>query len=267
MRTYFALSLTIFLLLACASTTRPGVVGVERKQLLLVSSAEVDQMAAIHYAQQYEKAKSQGRLVADGPELDRLKVIAGRLIHQTGEFRDDTRQWKWHLTLINAPVINATCAPGGKITFYTGIIRKLELTDSEIAAIMGHEIAHALREHGREKVSGAVAQNLLTATALVATRNKEQQIGLANQFAQYLYVLPFSRQMETEADRIGLELAARAGYDPRSALSVWKKMSIASNGQSQPEFLSTHPSHATRYNDLASLMPRVMPLYQAAAKP
>lgn len=256
-----------FLLVGCVTTTRPGVVGVNRQQFLLVPAGDVERMAAVSYAQQYSKAKSQGRLITEGAELTRLKKIGSRLIRQSGEFRDDTKQWKWNLTLIDAPVLNASCAPGGKITFFTGIIRKLDLTDDEIAAVMGHEIAHALREHGRERLSNAVAQKALTNLALVSTQNKEKQIQLANQFAHYLFVLPNSRENENEADKIGLELSARAGYDPRAAVNVWRKMMAVMRGQNPPEFLSTHPAHSTRIAEISALLPKVIPLYEAAPKP
>jgi Zn-dependent protease with chaperone function len=163
----FHLSIRIYVILAiaallsaCANTTRPGAVGVNRSQLMVASSEEVNRISAASYNEQNQKAKDKNILVTSGPTYDRLKFIANRLIPQTVAFRDDTNQWDWRLTLINAPVLNATCAPGGKITFYTGIIEQLNLNDDEIAAIMGHEIAHALREHGRERVSQAAAQNV-----------------------------------------------------------------------------------------------------------
>lgn len=253
-------------LAGCASTTRPGAIGVERQQLLIVPAATVERMALVHYADQYSKAKAAGRLLESGPEYDRLKVIGGRLIRQTAVFRDDTKQWKWHLSLIDAPVLNASCSPGGKITFYTGIIRRLNLSDDEIAAIMGHEIAHAIREHGREKVSEAMGQQLVVSLAAASTKSPAQNAALANQVVQLLYTLPHSREKESEADKIGLELMARAGYDPRAAINVWRKMALAS-GQSTPEFLSTHPSDASRISELTALQPIVQPLYSSAPKP
>jgi len=261
------LAVTLTLLLGCASTTRPGAVGVTREQFMLVPAADVERMAAVHYADQFNKAKSAGRLLNDGPEYDRLKVIGGRLIRQSAVFRDDTRQWKWNLTLIDAPVLNASCAPGGKITFYTGIIRQLNLTDDEIAAIMGHEIAHALREHGREKVSQAMGQQLVLALAAANSQQPAQTLAIANQVANVLFVLPNSRDKETEADKMGLELMARAGYNPLAAINVWRKMAVATRGQNPPEFLSTHPAHSTRINELSALQPIVRPLYEAAPKP
>jgi predicted Zn-dependent protease len=254
------------LLAACANTTRPGAVGVNRSQFMMVSSDEVNRLSAVSYNQQNQKAKEKNVLVTSGPTLDRLKFIANRLIPQTEAFRDDTRQWDWRLTLIDAPILNATCAPGGKITFYTGIIEQLNLNDDEIAAIMGHEIAHALREHGRERLSQAMAQNLAVNVAMAAAGGYGSAVGAANQVAHYVFVLPNSRDNESEADAIGLELAARAGYNPMGAITVWQKMIQATKNKS-PEFLSTHPSGETRIEQLTALMPAVEPLYRAAPKP
>jgi len=256
----------IALLSACANTTRPGAVGVNRSQFMMISSSEVDRLSAISYNDQAQKAKEKNILVTSGPTYDRLKRIANRLIPQTGEFRDDTRQWNWQLTLIDAPTLNASCAPGGKITFYTGIIEQLNLSDDEIAAIMGHEIAHAIREHGRERVSQAMAQSAVANIAMAAAGGYGSAVSAANQVAQYVLVLPNSRQNESEADAIGLELAARAGYNPQAAISVWKKMIKATDSKSPPEFLSTHPSGETRIEQLTALMPVVEPLYQQSIK-
>jgi predicted Zn-dependent protease len=234
---------------------------------MVVSSAEVDRLSAISYNEQNQKAKEKNILVTSGQTYDRLKVVSNRLIQQTSVFRDDTRQWGWQLTLINAPILNATCAPGGKITFYTGLIDQLNLTDDEIAAIMGHEIAHALREHGRERLSQAMAQSAVTNIAMAAAGSYGSAISAANQAAQYILVLPNSRQNESEADAIGLELAARAGYNPQAAISVWKKMIKATDGKTSPEFLSTHPSGETRIEQLSALMPAVEPIYLNTQKP
>ncbi|OIM98762.1 peptidase M48 [Polynucleobacter sp. QLW-P1DATA-2] len=263
---FISLSL-LTLLLACANTTRSGAVGVNRSQFMLASSSEVDRLAAISFNEQNQKAKEKNALITSGPTYDRLKTISNRLISQTGIFRDDTRQWNWQLVLINATTLNATCAPGGKITFYSGLIEQLNLTDDEIAAIMGHEIAHALREHGRERLSQSMAQSAITNIAMMAAGGYGSAISAANQAAQYVLVLPNSRQNESEADAIGLELAARAGYNPQAAISVWQKMIKANQGKGPPEFLSTHPSGETRIEQLTELMPAVEPLYKAAPKP
>jgi predicted Zn-dependent protease len=254
------------ILSACASTTKPGAVGVQRQQLMLVSAEKVEQMALVNYTQQNRAAQQAGKLVTKGAEYDRVKRIAARLQPHVTAFRDDAAKWNWQLTLIDAPVINATCAPGGKITFYTGLIRQLKLNDDEIAVIMGHEIAHALREHGRERVSKAYAQNALTSTALAAAPNSQAQIEAAGTVAHYLYTLPNSRQNESEADAMGLELAARAGYKPDAAVNVWRKMGALDKGAQPPQFTSTHPSNETRISEITAMLPKVMPLYQGAAK-
>lgn len=255
------------LLVACANTSRPGVVGVERSQFMMISAAQIDRMSAISYEQQAKAAQKKKILITSGPEYERLKTIANRLIPQTAVFRDDTRNWNWGLQLIDSPIVNATCAPGGRITFYSGIINKLNLSDDEIAAIMGHEIAHAVREHGREQVSQALAQNIISNVALAAAgAGSAQSIDAANQIMQYVLVLPNSRQNEREADAIGLELAARGGYDPRAAITLWQKMSKESQGKNPPEFLSTHPSNENRIKELSALIPKVMPLYEAAKR-
>lgn len=255
-------------LVACTSTSRPGVVGVERTQFMMISAAQIDRISASSFEQQAKAAQKKNILITSGPQYERLKTIANRLIPQTAVFRDDTRTWGWGLQLIDSPMVNATCAPGGRITFYTGIINKLNLTDDEIAAIMGHEIAHAVREHGREQVSQALAQNVFSNVALAtAGPGSAKSIDAANQIMQYVLVLPNSRQNEKEADAIGLEIAARGGYDPRAAITLWEKMSKESKGKNPPEFLSTHPSNQNRIKELAALMPRVMPLYEAVKRP
>lgn len=262
-KAFVSLALTA-LLLACANTTRSGAVGINRSQFLAISSSEVDRLSTVSYNDQNQKAKEKNILITSGPAYGRLKTISTRLIAQTGVFRDDTQQWNWQLVLINAPILNATCAPGGKITFYTGLIEQLNLNDDEIAAIMGHEIAHALREHGRERLSQAMAQSAVANIAMAVAGPYGSAVSAANQAAQYVLVLPNSRQNESEADAIGLELAARAGYNPRAAISVWQKMNKATEGKGTFEFLSTHPSGDTRIEQLTELMPTVEPLYQAS---
>jgi predicted Zn-dependent protease len=165
------------------------------------------------------------------------------------------------VNLIESKELNAWCMPGGKIAFYTGIIERLKLGDDEIAAIMGHEIAHALREHGRERASQAMAQGLALSIIGAVAGVSQGGMDLTQLVLNVTLNLPNSREHETEADRIGVELAARAGYDPRAAVTVWEKMSQASEGQ-PPEILSTHPAPATRIADLKVYAARVMPLYE-----
>lgn len=265
-RTRCVLAGAIALLAACSSTTNPGAVDVSRRQLLIVPAETVEQIAAVGFSEQNEKARAAGKLVTQGPEHERLARIARRLQQQAGSFRPDAANWKWEIALIDEPVLNASCAPGGKITMYTGLIRKVNLSDDEIAMVVGHEIAHALREHGRERISQAAAQDVITQVALGAMQTREAQVRMAGQFAEILYVLPNSRKNELEADKIGLELGARAGFNPEAAITVWQKMAEASATGGSPAFLSTHPAHASRIDELRSMMPAVMPLFQAAAR-
>jgi predicted Zn-dependent protease len=251
----------------CASvkTTQAGAVGVERSQSMLVSSTEVDRAAAQQYAQTIAAARQKGVLDRNPAEVQRVRTIANRLIVQTSAFRKDAPGWKWEVHVITSDQINAWCMPGGKMAVYTALIEKLKLTDDELAAIMGHEIAHALREHGRERVSQQMAASLAVGVASAALGLGQGGAQLADMVAQVTFTLPNSRLHEQEADRIGVELAARAGYDPRAAVSLWQKMTQAGGG-SPPQFLSTHPSPENRIKDLGIYAQKVMPLYEAAAR-
>jgi predicted Zn-dependent protease len=251
----------------CASvqTTQAGAVGVDRSQAMLVSSAEVNKAASQQYAKTIAAAQQKGLLDRDPAAVQRVRTIANRLIVQTGAFRKDAPGWKWEVHVITSDQLNAWCMPGGKMAVYTGLIQKLKLSDDEIAAIMGHEMAHALREHGRERVSQQMAAALAVGVASAALGLGQGGTQLADMVAQVTFTLPNSRVHEQEADRIGVELAARAGYDPRAAVSVWQKMARADGG-SPPQFLSTHPSPENRIKDLEVYAAKVMPLYEAAAR-
>ena len=255
------LSLCLFMT-ACASTTGGGALGVNRKQFLLVSSDQVEAMALESYKGELGEASKAGRLNTDKATLERIRVIADRLIPQVAVFRADALKWQWEVNLETNPQLNAYCAPGGKIMFFTGIIQKLNLSDDEIAAIMGHEMAHALREHGRERVSQAMAQQMgiQLGAQVLGMQDKAQ---MAQMGAQLLFTLPNSRGQESEADVLGLELLARAGFNPQGAVSLWQKMSQAGNGGG-PAFLSTHPSGSQRIAELQSRIATVMPLYEQA---
>lgn len=247
----------------CSSTTNGGVIGGERKQLLLVSSEEVLRLSNQSYQKLLSDARRAGRLDRNTAQVARLKRIANRLIAHTSVYRTDALQWQWQVHTINSKEINAFVMPGGKIIFYTGIINELELTDDEIAAIMGHEMAHALREHSREQISRQVATQGTLGLAASMLGLSNGQVQAASLVGELGMGLPHSRTQESEADRIGLELMARAGYNPNAAISLWQKMQRAS-GDGMPEWLSTHPNSQSRINMLQSLIPSVMPLYQAA---
>ena len=245
------------------STTQPGAVGVERKQKMLVSSATVHRSAEKAYAQLIGEAQQKGQLNRDAAQLQRVRAIASRLIPQTGAFRPDAPGWRWEVNVITSKDVNAWCMPGGKIAFYTGLIERLQASDAEVAAVMGHEIAHALREHGRERASQAMARGIGIAVVGAALGVSGGAQDLTQMVLDLTFNLPNSRTDEVEADRIGVELAARGGFDPRAALSLWEKMSKTGSSQG-PNFLSTHPSHASRISDLRGYSERVMPLYEAA---
>lgn len=246
-------------------TTQPGVVGIERPQTMLLSSETVNRSADKAYRQVLAGAAKRNQLNRDPVQLERVRAIAGRLIAQTAAFRPDAPRWQWEVNVIESKERNAWCMPGGKIAFYSGLIETLALSDEEIAAIMGHEIAHALREHGRERASQAIAQGIGLAVIGAALRAPEAAMDLSELVLELTLNLPNSRTAEQEADRIGVELAARAGYDPRAALSLWEKMQKRARIQ-PPEFLSTHPSYETRLADLRSYAARVMPLYEEALR-
>lgn len=250
-------------LAACASTTDQGAIGLKRKQFMLLSSAEVDSMALESYQGALSEASKAGILNKDKTNLERIRVIADRLIPQVKGFRADALQWQWEVNLETKDELNAYCAPGGKIMFYTGIINQLKLTDDEIAAIMGHEIAHALREHGRERMSQAYAQQLglQIGGSLLGIDNNQAQ--LIQQVAAVAITLPHGRGQESEADVVGLELMARAGYDPRAAISLWEKMGKAGAGGGVP-LLSTHPSGPQRISGIQAKLPSVLPFYEQA---
>jgi predicted Zn-dependent protease len=242
-------------------TTQPGAVGVDRKQHMLVSEEEVEKGAVQAYAAEKSKAESEGKLNSNSALTSRVRNVAQRLIPKTGVFRSDAPNWEWEVNTLETKELNAYCMPGGKIMVYSGLVDQLNLTDAELAAVLGHEMAHALREHSRERISRAYAQQIALAGVGVLTGAGEGAIDLANTVASVTFQLPHSREQESEADTIGMELMARAGYDPNAAVSVWKKM-IAANQGGTPQFLSTHPSPQTRIKDLQALVPKVMPLYR-----
>mgnify|MGYP003666898302 CR=1 FL=1 len=254
-------------LAACQSvqTTGSGEVGVERNQLMLVSAEEVEQASAKQYAEVMAEAREQGVLNRDARQLERVRTITNRLVAQVDSFRPDAAAWPWEINVIRSDQLNAWCMAGGKMAIYSGLIEQLELSDDEIAAVMGHEIAHALREHARERVSRSMATGIGVSLAGAVLGAGQTGTNLMGQVARVTFELPHSRLHETESDRIGVELAARAGYDPRAAVSLWDKMSSRSSG-GPPKWLSTHPAHDERQLELRRASERVMPLYQQARR-
>jgi predicted Zn-dependent protease len=246
---------------------REGVdVGKNSSFAKLVPADQVEQAAAQQYLQMQRQAASKQALAPDDhPQTVRLRYIARRIIPFTTAWNPRAAQWKWEVNLIGSPQINAFCMPGGKIAFFWGILQKLQLSDDEVAMIMGHEMAHALREHARERIGKSMAtRGALEIGAAVLG------LGTAGRMAagmgEQLLSLTFSRSDETEADLVGMELAARAGYDPAAGITLWQKMGAASQG-APPEFLSTHPKGETRIKDIEASLPKVEGLYARAPKP
>lgn len=264
---YLLLTASVLALASCETvqTTQSGVVGIDRQQRMAVSAESIEQESAKQYAQLIAEERQKGALNRNAAQVNRVRSITSRLIQQVAVFRPDAQRWNWETNVLSSPEVNAWCMPGGKIAVYTGLIEKLQITDDELAAVLGHEMAHALREHARERASEqAIAGSVISVgSALLGIGD------LGQQGAEYAYMgligLPNSRSHETEADRIGVELAARAGYDPRAAISLWQKMGKMGGGPTI-KFLSTHPSSEDRLSDLSVYSQRVMPLYEQAKK-
>ncbi len=246
-------------------TTRGGVVGVDRQQRMssLVPASDVEATARQQYAQIVADARGKGLLNRDPEATERVRPIARRLIPNTSAFRDDAPGWAWEVNVLGSDDVNAWCMPGGKIAVYTGLIDKLHPSDDELAAVMGHEIGHALREHARERMAVAVPAGVVV--SIVGAIYGQGAQDVSSLFLQAMFVLPNSRVDEQEADRIGVELAARSGYDPRAGVSLWNKM-IGLGGSQPPQWLSTHPSHESRVRDLQEYSQRVLPLYEQAQR-
>ena len=260
MNKLFKLSLLLFvmsLLVGCSSTTLPGTFGAERKQFIILPENDYHIQAALDYGNMIGQLKQKGQLV----ENAQVRRVAQRLINQTNHYRIDAPNWNWQVNVIKNDSINAFAMPGGKIAVFTGMITKVKPTDDELAAVMGHEIAHALREHSREKASKAAAGRLTT--KLVTSYAGLGEYGnLAVQlFEKYGWNLPNSRSAETEADLIGLELMSRAGYNPNAAVTLWQKVAAANNSNNGISFLSTHPGTENRIKKIQETSPRMMVYY------
>jgi predicted Zn-dependent protease len=249
----------------CATTTKDSVSGVKRSQFMLLPSSSVDKMSAQAYTQTVAEAKKKSTLNVDKAMYQRVKGISDRLIAQVGVFRPDAEKWAWEVNVEKNDQLNAYCMPGGKIMVLSGLVEKINATDDELAAVIGHEIAHALREHGRERMSQAYIQEFglqALAAAIGGTAGSAAAQG-AGMGSQLFFSLPNGREQEREADKMGLELAARAGFNPDAAVTLWQKMGAQSKN-APPEFFSTHPASENRIKDLQALAPKVRPLYEAA---
>ena len=257
-------------LLAAGATAATGAlaqveVGSSSSLRKLVPAETPENSARQQYTQVLAEARAKGALAQDDhPQLQRLHAIAQRLIPHTAPWNPRSRDWKWQVNLIGSKQVNAWCMPGGKIAFYTGILDQLKLNDDEVAMIMGHEMAHALREHARERLAKSQATNIGLSIA-------SQLLGLgqlgdvAANLGTQLLTLKYSRDDETESDLVGLEIASRGGYKPEASVSLWQKMQAAS-GNGNPSFLSTHPSGANRIEELQANLPKVQHLYEKARR-
>jgi predicted Zn-dependent protease len=241
-------------------------VGKESRFSKLVPAEQVEAAAAQQYQQMLREASGQRALAgAEHPQVVRLRAIADRIIPYAQPWNKRAAQWRWEVNLLGGQQINAFCMPGGKIAFYVGILQKLQLSDDEVGTIMGHEVAHALREHARERMGKTAATRIGAGVLSSLLGLGGAGDALLNMGGQLL-TLRFSREDETEADLVGMDLAARSGYDPGAGVTLWQKMLAASKG-APPQFLSTHPAGETRIRDIQAKLPKVQPLFDKAAKP
>jgi predicted Zn-dependent protease len=251
------LATALLMLVAACATSPTG-----RKQLMLVSEDTAIKSSRQAYAQEMGKYQKEGKLVTDPRVLERVRTITERLVAQAVKARPDSAKWQWSVQVIDEPkTVNAWCMAGGRMAIYTGLILKVDPTDDELAQVMGHEIAHALANHTAERMSTAMAANAGIIAAGLMSDKPGQAMAMAAAAATVAVKLPNSRASENEADQIGIELAAKAGYDPRAAATLWQKMGKVGGG-APPEFLSTHPSDTTRQQRLGALAPKMMQYYQ-----
>ena len=253
------IALVIVLLVGACATNIAG-----RKQIMLVSEADAIAASRQAYINTLEPLEKEGKLDSNPALVIRINTITNRLVAQAKIMRPDTSNWEWSVKVIDDPeTVNAWCMAGGKMAIYTGLIDKLDATDDEIAQVMGHEISHALANHSAERMSVAMASNAALSVYQSTTQASAANTSLAVAAAQLAITLPNSRTSESEADKIGIELAAKAGYNPNAAVTLWQKMNRISGGGSL-EFLSTHPSPGNREQALKQLIPKMMPYYEAS---
>ena len=259
-----------FLLAAAGAAATPVLaqvdVGKTSAMAKLVPASTLEKSAAQQYSQMMAEAKAQGALASpNNAQLQRLRAIAQRLVPHTPQWNERAPGWKWEVNLIGSKQINAFVMPGGKIAFYTGILDQLQLTDDEIAMVMGHEMAHALREHARERLakSQVTGMGLSLGAQLLGLGDMGN---LAANLGTELLTLQYSRSDESEADLVGLEIAARAGYDPKAAITLWQKMAKATGDKGGMAFLSSHPSGPNRIKELEANLPKVESLYRRSPR-
>ena len=265
---YSVLFFLAFLVTGCASTTLKNQSGVDRKQLLLMPQSMVASLASDGYRAALQEASKKNKLNVDPFQVNRVKRISNRLIANATYFKPEASQWAWEINIEDSNEVNAYCMPGGKIMVYSGLIRKLNATDDELAAVIGHEISHALREHGRERMSTAAVQQLglIGFAAYISNTSNRNRANATMQAVSLgttlFFALLNSRTQEKEADAIGLELAARSGFNPFASVTLWEKMK-QQDTKKPPEFLSTHPSDDNRIRELTDLANKLKPLYES----
>lgn len=269
---YLAFLVSLCLPAWCFGQSSGGVnVGEASSMRKLVSAEQIERSSAQSYAQMKQEAAQHNALAhPDHPQLKRLRAIAQRILPFAPRFNSRAERWHWEVNLIGSSQLNAFCMPGGKIAFYLGIIEKLKLTDDEIAIVMGHEMAHALREHAREQqgkqvLTQATRIGLNIFSEFIAGGKYAGATQAVTGIGSNMLSLKFSRDDETEADIVGLDLAARAGFDPRAGVALWQKMAAANKG-APPQWLSTHPAGQNRIKEIERHLPEVMPLYEAARR-
>jgi predicted Zn-dependent protease len=258
MRGLVLLSLAAAALAGCSSNPITG-----RSQLLMVSEDTAVRESATAYTQMMGQLNGKRLIESGTPRVAKVVEITDRLIAQAIRLRPDAARWKWEVQVIDDPkTVNAFCMAGGKMAIYAGMWDKLHASDDEIAMVMGHEISHALADHTRERMSVAYSTGIGAQVLAIAIGAGDLGAQMMQRAAVYAIQLPNSRESESEADQIGIGLAARAGYDPKAAVTLWEKM--GSLGGAPTEFLSTHPSPQHRAARLKELGVSLMPAYEMA---
>jgi predicted Zn-dependent protease len=259
--TYIGILLLVLAAGGCATNPITG-----RQQAMMVSDAAAAQQSSQAYSQLISQARQKGALDEDTGSLQRVQSITKPLVAEAVKMRPETGSWHWDVHVLKSNEINAWCMAGGKMAVYTGLLQKIQPTDDELAQVMGHEIAHALLSHQAEKMSRAQMQKMGVGLGVLAGAmfgyNLSGMAGLADSLATVGLQLPNSREAEAEADSVGIEMAAKAGYNPQAAVTLWKKM-LATGGGTSPDWLSTHPNPESRIAAMQAKAEKLMPIYEA----